>query len=102
MWCREIAPPIAPDDVAAALADIAIGAPLGRVEIAGPQTEDLVDLTRRTFAARGERVHLVPTWSGTFGPGMAGDVLLPGPDAHLARTTFDDWLAAGGVLAAQR
>jgi hypothetical protein len=25
---------------------------------------------------------------------MAGDVLLPAPDAHIAPTTFDDWLAA--------
>jgi hypothetical protein len=24
---------------------------------------------------------------------MAGDVLLPGPDARIASTTFDDWLA---------
>jgi hypothetical protein len=24
---------------------------------------------------------------------MAGDVLLPGPDARIAPTTFDDWLA---------
>jgi hypothetical protein len=24
---------------------------------------------------------------------MAGDVLLPGPDADIASTTFDDWLA---------
>jgi hypothetical protein len=24
---------------------------------------------------------------------MAGDVLLPGPNARIAPTTFDDWLA---------
>jgi hypothetical protein len=29
-----------------------------------------------------------------FDQSMAGDVLLPGPDADIAPTTFDDWLAA--------
>ncbi len=28
-----------------------------------------------------------------MGLDMAGDVLLPGPDARIAATTFDDWLA---------
>jgi hypothetical protein len=36
----------------------------------------------------------VPTWSsGLFGVDMAGDVLLPGPGARIAPTTFEDWLA---------
>jgi uncharacterized protein YbjT (DUF2867 family) len=64
-------------------------------EVAGPQTEDLVDMARRTFAARGENVRLVPTWRGMFGVAMAGEVLLPGPDAWLGETSFDAWLAAG-------
>ena len=38
-------------------------------------------------------IRLVPTWSGVFGVEMAGDVLLPEPDARIAPTTFDDWLA---------
>jgi hypothetical protein len=38
-------------------------------------------------------VKLVPTWSGSFGPEMAGNVLLPGDGARIAPTTFDDWLA---------
>jgi uncharacterized protein YbjT (DUF2867 family) len=89
--------PIAPFDVAAVLAETAVAAPLGAtLDIAGPRTEDLVDMARRTFAVRGQDVTLVPTWRGTFGTDMAGEVLLPGPDARLAPTTFDDWLAAGG------
>jgi hypothetical protein len=28
---------------------------------------------------------------------MAGDVLLPGPGARIAPTTFDDWLAGETV-----
>jgi uncharacterized protein YbjT (DUF2867 family) len=86
--------PIAPADVAAILAEVAVGAPQGRYPaIAGPEPQDLVDMARRTSEARGHRVKLVPTWSGLFGPEMAGDVLLPGEGARIAPTTFDEWLA---------
>ena len=88
--------PIAPADVADLLAEIVAGAPLRRtLDIAGPRTEDLVDMARRTFGARGKDITLVPTWRGVFGPDMAGEVLLPGDGARLGPTTFDDWLAAG-------
>jgi uncharacterized protein YbjT (DUF2867 family) len=86
--------PVAPSDVAVVLAELAVGPPRGRcVDLAGPEPQDLVDMARRTFEARGRRVALVPTWSGVFGPDMAGDVLLPAAGARLAPTTFDAWLA---------
>ncbi|MFE3456800.1 SDR family oxidoreductase [Nocardiopsis aegyptia] len=86
--------PIAPADVADVLAEIAVGEPQGRYrDVAGPETQDLVDMARRTHAARGRDVRLVPTWSGLFGTSMAGNVLLPGEGARLAPTTFDAWLA---------
>jgi uncharacterized protein YbjT (DUF2867 family) len=86
--------PVASADVADVLAEVAIGQPQGRCpDLAGPEPQDLVDLARRTRAARGTSIRLVPTWSGVFGLDMAGDVLLPGPDARIAPTTFDDWLA---------
>lgn len=88
--------PIAQQDVGEIVADVATGEPLGRpIDIAGPETQDLVDMARRSFAARGEEVRLVPTWRGVFDTSMAGEVLLPGDDARLGRITFDDWLAAG-------
>ena len=88
--------PIAPADIAEILAEVATGEPQGRyVDVAGPDTQDLVDMARRTNEVRGHTVKLVPTWSGIFGESMAGDVLLPGAGARIARTTFDDWLAAG-------
>ena len=88
--------PIAPADVADVLARVAVGQPQGRHrDIAGPGPQDLVDMARRTHTAQGRAVRLVPTWhNGVFDPSMAGDVLLPGPDADIAPTTFDDWLAA--------
>ncbi|MBT2229107.1 SDR family oxidoreductase [Nonomuraea sp. NEAU-A123] len=86
--------PIAPADVADVLAEITVGAPRGRyMDVAGPEPQDLVDMARRTNQARGLEVKLVPTWSGLFGPSMAGDVLLPGDGARIAPTTFDEWLA---------
>lgn len=88
--------PIAPDDIARVLAEVVAGEPRGRyVDVAGPDTQDLVDMARRTLAARGRQVKLVPTWSGVFGVSMAGNVLLPGENARIEPTTFDDWLAAG-------
>ncbi|MFI9847416.1 SDR family oxidoreductase [Nonomuraea sp. NPDC051941] len=85
--------PIAPADVAAILAEIAVGEPQGHyVDVAGPEQQDLVDMARRTHRARGREVKLVPTWSGLFSQEMAGNVLLPGEDARIAPTTFDDWL----------
>ncbi|MEV2269328.1 SDR family oxidoreductase [Nonomuraea africana] len=86
--------PIAPRDVAEILAEVATGEPKGRyVDVAGPEPQDLVDMARRTNEARGRAVKLVPTWSTVFSPDMAGNVLLPGKDARLAPTTFDEWLA---------
>jgi uncharacterized protein YbjT (DUF2867 family) len=86
--------PIAPANVADVLAEIATGGPKGRyVDVAGPEPQDLVDMARRTNQARGRTVKLVPTWSGLFGTAMAGDVLMPGEDARIEPTTFDEWLA---------
>jgi uncharacterized protein YbjT (DUF2867 family) len=88
--------PIAREDVAAVLAEIAAGPPLNaKLDIAGPETQDLVDMARRTFAARGQDITLVPTWRGIYGLSMASEVMLPGEGARLTSTTFDDWLAAG-------
>jgi uncharacterized protein YbjT (DUF2867 family) len=88
--------PIDQQEVGEMLADVAAGSPLRRtIDIAGPETQDLVDMARRSFAVRGEEVRLVPTWRGVFDTSMAGEVLLPGADARLGKVTFDDWLAAG-------
>lgn len=87
--------PIAPADVAAILARVATDAPQHRhLDVAGPETHDMVDMARRTLAARGRDLRIVASWTdAVFDPSMAGEVLLPGPDAELAPTSFDDWLA---------
>jgi uncharacterized protein YbjT (DUF2867 family) len=88
--------PVAPADIAEVLAEVVTGDPQGRYpDVAGPETQDLVDMARRTNEVRGRQVRLVPTWSGLFGTSMAGNVLLPGEAARIAPTTFEEWLAAG-------
>jgi uncharacterized protein YbjT (DUF2867 family) len=86
--------PVAVGDVADFLVEVAVGELVNGVcELAGPETQDLVDMARRTLQARGESLRLVPTWRVRYGVAVAGEVLLPGPDARIAPTTFDDWLA---------
>lgn len=86
--------PVAAADVGRVLAEVAVGTPQGRTpDFAGPEPQDLVDMARRTLAARRDTTRLVPSWrDGPFGVEMAGDVLLPGPDARIAPTTFETWL----------
>jgi uncharacterized protein YbjT (DUF2867 family) len=87
--------PVAAADVAAVLAEVAQGEPQGRApDLAGPEPQDFVDMTRRVLAARGDTTtKLVPSWRGVFGVEMAGEVMLAGPGARLGPTTFDAWLA---------
>jgi hypothetical protein len=55
----------------------------------------------KQLAARGEAIRLIPSWrTGLFGVEAAGEVLLPDPDARLASTTFDAWLAQQRTAAA--
>jgi uncharacterized protein YbjT (DUF2867 family) len=86
--------PVAARDVGQVLAEVATGAPQGRArDLAGPESQDMVDMARRTLAVRGDEVKLIASWShGPFSVELAGEIMLPGPDARLAPTTFDAWL----------
>lgn len=87
--------PIAPGDVADVLVETAEAPPARRhVDVAGREPQDLVDMARRTHAARGRHVRLVPAWTSMFDTSMAGEVLLPDEGTRLAPTTFDEWLAS--------
>jgi uncharacterized protein YbjT (DUF2867 family) len=96
--------PVAASDVGDALAAIARGDPQGRAtDLAGPEPQDLVDMARRTLEARGESLRLIPSWrTGVFGIEAAGEVLLPGPEARWAPTTFDAWLTTQRVTGTPR
>ena len=86
--------PEAADDVAAALAIVAVGAPVnGTVELAGPERFRLDELTRRMLSANGDaRQVTVDGRARYFGAELRENSLIPGEDAHIAPTRFQDWL----------
>jgi uncharacterized protein YbjT (DUF2867 family) len=86
--------PEAADDVAAALAVVAVGAPVnGTVELAGPERFRLDELARRVLGANGDpRGVTADGHARYFGAELDDDSLTPGDDAHIAPTRFEDWL----------
>lgn len=88
--------PIVSDDVAAALAEIALGTPKnGIVELAGPERIRLDDFVRRYLHATHDG-RTVTTDAGAryFGLEVNDRSLTPGEAPHMGRTRFDAWLAA--------
>ncbi|MFD9437993.1 SDR family oxidoreductase [Streptomyces sp. NPDC060006] len=86
--------PLASDDVVAAVALAAAGDPLnGTTEVGGPEEIRLDEFVRRGLAAEEDPREVVTDESvGYFGAHPEGRELLPGPGAHLAGTSFADWL----------
>ena len=89
--------PMAADDVARALASVAVGAPInGIVEVAGPEQFHLDDLARRKLSGRGDPREIVPdSRARYFGAALSERTLLPGDDAALGEIRFADWLGPG-------
>jgi len=87
--------PEAANDVAAALAVAAVGAPVnGTVELAGPERFRFDELTRRVLNANGDpRVVTADRRARYFGATLDDRSLIPGPDASIAPTRFEDWLS---------
>ncbi|SAK69638.1 NmrA family transcriptional regulator [Caballeronia calidae] len=85
--------PIASDDVASAVADHAVNAPVnGVVEIAGPEKSRLSDLMQRYFTATGDARKVIADERALyFGAQLAADTLLPGAGAQLGAVNFDAW-----------
>lgn len=86
--------PMAGDDVAAAVGRTAVGAPLNAtVEVGGPEQFGLDELVRRGLAFRGDaRTVVTDPGARYFGVLLEKSALLPGPDAQLATTRFEEWL----------
>ena len=86
--------PILSDDVAAALADVAVAAPLnGTIDIAGPDRIRMDDLVRKLLAAKHDpRTVVTDPAAGYFGTPVDDQSLAPIGEARLAPTHFDDWL----------
>jgi uncharacterized protein YbjT (DUF2867 family) len=90
--------PIAADDVAAAMVEVALGEPLnGMVEIAGPDKIRQDELAREFLRAAGEAREVVTDdGAGYFGIEVNDGSLVPGADARLGPTRFSEWLARAG------
>jgi uncharacterized protein YbjT (DUF2867 family) len=96
--------PEAADDVAAALAVAAVGAPVnGTVELAGPERFRLDELTRRVLSANGDaRRVTADAGARYFGAELEDESLIPSDDARIAPTGFEEWLAQSTLKQTRR
>ena len=81
--------------MAAALADVAVAAPVNDiVEMAGPELLRLDELARRVLSANNDpRQVMADVHARYFGAELDDQSLTPGDDARIAPTRFEDWLA---------
>lgn len=86
--------PIASDDVASALAKLAVGKPAnGVVELAGPDKIPLDELARLQLAAKGDsRRVIADVHARYFGTELDDKSLTPGDRPLLGSMHFEDWL----------
>lgn len=86
--------PISGEDLADMLADTAFSDPFGgMVEVAGPERLRLDTVAVEIATAHEDGRRIVPDMRAPyFGAELDEGSLLPGPDARIARLTFDDWL----------
>ena len=86
--------PMAAEDVASAVARVAVGSPVnGVVEVAGPEQFRLDDLIRRDLSERHDpREVIADPEARYFGAELGERTLLPGGDARLGETRLEDWL----------
>ena len=86
--------PIAADDVASAVARVAVGSPLnGTIEIGGPEQFRFDDFIRRGLSARNDpREVIADSHARYYGAVLSDRSLIPGDGAQLGGTRLADWL----------
>jgi uncharacterized protein YbjT (DUF2867 family) len=103
--------PIASDDVAAVVGDVALAEPLnGPIEVAGPELIRQDDLVRRFLTATGDpRTVITDPQALYYGNAVNDQSIIPGDNPRLGSTGFEGWLrhnaepdAAGGNRTADR
>ena len=87
--------PIAAEDVAAAVTEVALSDPVnGVIEIAGPETIKFADLIRDLLSADNDpRTVVGEEHARYFDTELTDASITAGPDARLGATTFAEWLA---------
>lgn len=87
--------PMLSDDVAVALVDVTLGAPVnGTLEVAGPEKFHLDELVRRFLRANKDpRQVITDVHARFYGSELEDYSLIPGDNARIAPTRFEDWLS---------
>ncbi|HEX5203154.1 SDR family oxidoreductase [Paractinoplanes rhizophilus] len=87
--------PLAADDVAAALAEVAVGEPANAiVDLAGPERLPMGDFLRRFLDATHDKREVVDDPKATyFGALLSEKSLVPAGEARIGATTFPEWLS---------
>jgi uncharacterized protein YbjT (DUF2867 family) len=86
--------PMAADDVASGVSKIAVGPPVnGIVEVGGPEQFRVDELVRRRLASLKDPREVIADPRARYSGAELGErTLLPGKDARLGETRFEDWL----------
>jgi len=87
--------PMVSDDVAAAVADMALGEPMNAmVEVAGPDKIRQDELVRQFLTATGDPRNVVTDANvGYYGIKVNDQSLVPGENPRLGTTRFSEWLS---------
>ena len=91
--------PMAADEVASALGQVATGAPVnGTVEVGGPEQFRLNELIGLGLAAgKDPRKVIADPAAGYYGIAVKERTLVPESDARLGKVRFENWLAQGNL-----
>jgi uncharacterized protein YbjT (DUF2867 family) len=86
--------PMAADDVASAVARVAVGRPVnGIVEIGGPEQFRVDELVRRRLASLKDSREVIADPNARYaGAKLSETTLVPGKNARLGETRFEAWL----------
>ncbi len=93
--------PLAADDVAAALADVAVGSPAnGMLEVAGPESTTIAEFVSKALAASGDSRRVVADpQAGYYGAALDKRGLRPdGANPRIGPTRFEAWLDRSAAL----
>ena len=88
--------PIAADDVASALGEVATSSPLNStIEIAGPEAFRFDELIRQRLSSLDDSREVVADpHAPYFGAELSERSIVPGDNAQLGETRFEDWLSS--------
>ena len=91
--------PISSDDVAAAMADVAVTAPVnGMVEVGGPEAMLLTDLIGRFLRATGDTREVISDDLARYpGAKLSERSLTPDDGARIGPMRYEDWLSKTGA-----